>query len=77
MKHVDDCTGCEGTCSFEPAWRRLGLKSKEEGIKKVFDNLFAHKDSIISRGFSEEVPITVGSNRVLLKGKNPGRKKDR
>ena len=61
----------------DPAWKQLGWKSKVEAWKKIIDGLFKHKDSIINRGFSEEVPFTLGKHQIILKGKNPGRKKDK
>ena len=62
---------------MKPNWKRLGLKSKEEGMMYVIKHLFKGKDSIIARGFSPEVVFTVGENQFILKGKNPGRKKDK
>ena len=62
---------------MQPNWKYLGLKSKEEGIAHVMNYLFKYKDAIIARGFSPEVRFTVGDNQFILKGKNPGRKKDK
>lgn len=62
---------------FIPNWKSLGLKSPQEGMMHVIKQLFKDKDSIIARGFSSEVPFTVGDTQYILKGKNPGRKKDK
>lgn len=74
------CSGCDGTdcrAGFVPNWKRAGFKSREQAVKSILEMLLDDQESIIGRGFSEELPITLGDTQVILRGKNPGRKKDK
>ncbi len=62
---------------FTPNWKTMGLDGVAGALKHVADYLYKHKDSIIGKGFSNEVPFTIGDSGFILKGKNPGRKKDK
>lgn len=56
-------------------WQIRGWKSKEEAFTKIFEQLKMDEKEIVSRGFSDEVNITIGNRILILKGKSA--KKDR
>lgn len=62
---------------FTPNWKLMGLSSSQEGMMHVIKHLFKNKEHIVKLGFNSEVPIYVGEHQFILKGKNPGRKKDK
>jgi len=61
--------------TFTPNWQRLGLASKEEGMKRAINALFTHKKSILKHGLfnredgTVETTLTWQGRTLILKGK--------
>lgn len=45
------------------------MKPSAEAITKVFKYLLEHQQAIVAHGFSDEVVLTMGDTKLVLRGK--------
>lgn len=59
----------EPLVSFVPNWKRIGLKSKKEGLKHVIDFIKAEEKHLSDRGYGKGILLDGNLNTLVdLKG---------
>ena len=52
---------------FVPNWKRIGLKAKEEGLKRILMSIFRDKQKILKRSMAKEAVFVLGDRLITLK----------